>query len=58
MDKFRREIKVETIKAAKDKASYLLEAIGQKAGRALWVQEYESPIYRPYYANASPMLLK
>ncbi len=52
MEKFRREVKVEAMKAAKVKASDLLEAVGQKAGKAIWVQEYETPIYRTY---AAPM---
>ncbi|MDR1227169.1 MAG: SIMPL domain-containing protein [Prevotellaceae bacterium] len=51
MEKFRREVKIEAIKAAKGKASDLLEAIGHKAGRALWVMEYEQPAFRPHAAN-------
>ncbi len=53
MEKFKREVKVEAMKAAKEKATDLLAAIGQKAGRALWVQEFETPVYRHYAANVT-----
>ena len=37
--RLRRETKVDAIKAAKDKADYLLNAIGQRAGKAVLIQE-------------------
>jgi uncharacterized protein YggE len=39
MDEYKKQIKINAIKAAKDKAAYLLEAIGQKAGKAISVDE-------------------
>ena len=39
MDELKKQVKINAIKAAKEKASYLLEAIGSKAGRPLLVTE-------------------
>lgn len=47
MDEFKKEVKIEAIKNARDKASYLLEAIGQKVGKALFIQERENFV-QPY----------
>ena len=41
-----KEIRVEAIKEAKEKADYLLGAIGEKTGKALIVQEVSSPLLR------------
>src|SRR5690606_22168847 len=50
IDEYRREVKLKAIKDAKEKARLLTEAIGQKAGKALFIQEhYFSPT--PVYAN-------
>lgn len=38
----RREVKIQAIKAAKDKAEYLLTAIGEHTGKPLLVKEYET----------------
>lgn len=46
---YRRLIKIEAIKAAKDKASVLLEAIGQKAGKVLEVIEIQEPVNNNYW---------
>jgi len=43
---FRRQVKVEAIKAAQEKAKDLAQAISQEIGRAIYVQEIE-PNYRP-----------
>ena len=40
-EQFRQEIKVNAIKAAKAKANYLAEAIGQKIGKAIHIQEID-----------------
>ena len=42
IERFRKEVKIEAIKAAKEKADYLLEAIGEKTGKALIVRESEN----------------
>jgi uncharacterized protein YggE len=46
MEKLRREVKVNAMKDAQSKASDLLQAIDQRAGRALWVQEVDRTPYR------------
>ncbi|MBI5541076.1 MAG: SIMPL domain-containing protein [Bacteroidia bacterium] len=50
---YRRQVKVEAIKAAKEKAQVLLEAIGQKCGRVLEVIEIQEPILNnnSWYGN-------
>nr|MBA3972085.1 SIMPL domain-containing protein [Bacteroidota bacterium] len=39
MDEYKKQIKVNAIKAAKEKAGYLLDAIGEKAGKAISIEE-------------------
>jgi uncharacterized protein YggE len=46
IEKFRREVKISAMKDAKSKAADLLQAIDQKVGRALWVQEVDRMPYR------------
>lgn len=41
MEQFRREVKVNAIKAAREKASDMATAIGQTAGKALYIQEID-----------------
>lgn len=52
--RLRRETKMEAIRAAKDKADYLLGAIGQRAGKPVLIQEVpdETPSTR-YIANSN-----
>jgi uncharacterized protein YggE len=49
---YRRQVKVEAIKAAQEKANDLAQAIGQETGRAIYVQEIE-PNYRPTASNSN-----
>lgn len=42
MDSLRREVKIKAIKAAKDKADYLLGAIGEKTGKPIVVTENQN----------------
>ncbi len=42
MDEFKKEVKIKAIKHAKEKATYLLEAVDQKVGKALFIQERET----------------
>ena len=44
--KYRQDVKIEAIKAAKSKAESLTSAIGQICGRALYIQEQNIDIYR------------
>jgi uncharacterized protein YggE len=46
MERFRKEVKINAVKAAKAKAEYLTGAIGQETGRALYIEELEWPM--PY----------
>ena len=39
LPRFRKEVKIEAIKAAKEKANYLLESVGEKIGSVLSVEE-------------------
>lgn len=42
IEQFRREVKINAIKAAKEKAEALTSAIGQSIGRAIYIQEIEN----------------
>lgn len=48
IQQFRKDVKIMAIKAAKEKAAYLLEAIGEKVGSPLYIQEkeYYEPLTR------------
>ncbi|MDR2956068.1 MAG: SIMPL domain-containing protein [Prevotella sp.] len=41
IEEYRKEVKMMAMKAAKEKASYLLESIGNKAGKPIYVREVE-----------------
>lgn len=49
IEKYRKEVKILAVKAAKEKAGYLLEAIGESVGKPLMIQERES------YDDVMPM---
>jgi len=42
IEKYRKEVKIMAVKAAQEKAGYLLEAIGETIGKPLMIQERES----------------
>lgn len=48
IEKFRKETKIEAMKAAKDKADYLLTAIGEQTGKPLAIREQ---VYTTYPSN-------
>ena len=48
IEKFRKEVKIEAMKAAKDKADYLLTAIGEQTGKPLAIREQ---VYTTYPSN-------
>jgi uncharacterized protein len=52
--KFRKETKMEAVKAAKSKAEYMLEAIGEAIGKPIFVQEV---VYNGDYNSRSNMIL-
>jgi len=55
LDAVKKELKIQALKAARDKALYLAEAVGEKVGMALEINEqsnegYSQPIYRTQMA--------
>ena len=52
IEKFRKDVKIMAIKAGKEKASALCEAIGQTVGKAIYINETSSH-YKNKYANSS-----
>jgi uncharacterized protein len=40
----RRQVKMDAMRAAKDKAEYLLGAIGERAGKAVWINEVSEEV--------------
>jgi len=53
MTQYRRETKMDAIRAAKEKGQYLLEAIGQKIGSAVYIKEIEESGSGFYISGAS-----
>lgn len=47
IEKFRRQVKINAVVAGKEKAAALAEAIGQKVGKAIYINEISSPYGRP-----------
>lgn len=56
MTEFRKEVKIMALKAAKEKANSLAEAIGQHAGKALYIKELET--YSQPYRAANTLMLR
>lgn len=55
ISQFRKEIKIKALQAAKEKAQYLLEGIGEKLGEPLEITEMEDNYYAPVYASNAMM---
>ncbi|TLX74638.1 DUF541 domain-containing protein [Labilibacter sediminis] len=53
IEKYKQEVKIKAIKAAKVKADNLAQAIGQKAGKAIFIQERNYRTYKREYANTT-----
>ncbi|HYK44246.1 MAG TPA: SIMPL domain-containing protein, partial [Parafilimonas sp.] len=53
MEELKKQLKIQAVKAAKEKASYLAEAIGEHVGQALTINDpnENTPYPQPYYAN-------
>ncbi|MBC7451807.1 MAG: SIMPL domain-containing protein [Cytophagales bacterium] len=52
IEEYKKQLKIEAIKAAKVKATYLLTAIDEQLGSALEISEYDNPYSpQPYYRN-------
>ncbi|MBO6515628.1 MAG: SIMPL domain-containing protein [Bacteroidia bacterium] len=52
MEEIEKEVKVEALKAAKDKAEYMLKAIGEKCGPVLTINEANNGYYQPVQMKA------
>lgn len=57
MDELKKELKIKALKAARDKAIYLAESIGEKIGLALEINETGNEYY-PQVNYRAPMLMK
>ena len=53
LEKFRKEVKIEAMKAAKDKADYLLTAIGEQTGKPIMIREQVYTAYPGAYSNTA-----
>ena len=51
IESFRKEVKIKALQAAKTKAQYLCESIGEKTGKTLFIQEIGSGNIMPMYSN-------
>ena len=47
METFRKEVKINATRAARDKAEYLAASIGERVGKALLIDENEQSVYYP-----------
>ena len=56
MDALKKQVKIKAIKNAQEKASYLLNAVGQKVGKPLFIQERQNFV-QPY-ARVKTMALQ
>jgi uncharacterized protein YggE len=59
IEDYRQSVKIKALQAAKAKAQYLCESIGEKVGNAIYIHEVESgyavPMYKSMQANAMMM---
>lgn len=58
MEEFRKTVKINATKAAKEKAVYLSESIGEKLGGALLIEEIDTGSPMPYMMKASNMAME
>jgi len=58
IDQFRREVKVNAIKVAREKAIDMAQAIGQNAGKAIYIQEIEYNNYSLTRRNTANIMVK
>lgn len=57
LTEFRKNLKIQAVKAAKEKAGYLAEAINEKVGEAVTINE-PNEYYQPYYNTMANMRMK
>lgn len=51
MEAYRKQLKIQAVKAAKEKANYLADAIGERVGEAISIQEPTEPVEQPMFEN-------
>jgi uncharacterized protein len=51
MEKFRKQVKTDALKDARDKAAYLVESLGEELGEVLSITELNDGYSRPYMAK-------
>ncbi|HEX8547833.1 MAG TPA: SIMPL domain-containing protein [Cytophagaceae bacterium] len=56
IETYKRDLKLQALKNAKEKAKYLLDGIGEQLGEALHIAESEIPYQQPMYANSRMMM--
>nr|MBA2761015.1 SIMPL domain-containing protein [Segetibacter sp.] len=54
IQEFKKQLKIQAVKAAREKANYLADALNEKAGEAITINEPNeiTPFPQPMYANA------
>ena len=57
LEAFRKQLKIQAVRAAKEKAIYLSEAIGEQIGVAVTINE-PNEFYQPYYNMRSNVMMK
>lgn len=59
IEEYRKDVKINAVKAAKEKATYLLAAVDEKVGEVIFIKEQENNYYHSGYSNvmlsAAPM---
>jgi uncharacterized protein len=53
LDDFKKEVKVKAIKAAREKAVFMVEAIGQSIGGAIYIQEINNNVFQGRLAGVT-----
>ena len=53
IQEYRKQMRIQAIKAAKEKAAYLTEAVGESLGTAVTITESSQPFVQPQYFNIS-----
>lgn len=51
LQEYRKQLKIQAVRSAKEKAQYLAEAIGEQVGNAVTISEPQEIIFEPYYRN-------
>ncbi len=58
MDEFKKAVKINALKDAREKASYLVESIGNQLGEVVTISELSDSYYRPVRAESMMMMAK